>query len=54
MKIDFSKVIFTNKSQVTFDEPEKRWILSSSDVPVDKRRQQGDGSVIWAEIVDLY
>ena len=55
MKIDFSKVIFMDESQVTFDGPNgwaKRWILSNSDVPVAKRIQQGGNSVIWAGIVD--
>ena len=49
MKIDFSRVIFIDESQVTFDEPYelvKGWILSNSDMPVSKRGQQGGGSVM--------
>ena len=49
MKIDFSKVIFMNKSQVTFHGPDKwvkGWILSNSDMSVVKRRLQGDNSMI--------
>lgn len=56
MKIDFSTVIFTDKSQETFDRPDvwpKGWILSDSDMPVAKRRQEGVSSVmIWVEIID--
>ena len=56
MKIDFSKVVFTDESQVTFDGADgwaKGRILSNSDVPVVKKRQQRGGSVmIWDGIVD--
>ena len=55
MKIDFLKVIFMDES-LTFDGPDwlTKWlILSSSDMPVVKRRQQKDSSMmIWAGIVD--
>ena len=44
------------ESWVTFDRPDgwaKEWILSNSDVTVDKRRQQEGGSVvIWTGIVN--
>ena len=49
MKIDFLKVIFRSKSQVTFDGPDewvKRWILSNSDV---KKSKVGDQSRGWLE-----
>ena len=49
MKIDVSKVVLTNESQSTFDGPDglvNGWILSNSDVPVTKRRQQGGSCVI--------
>ena len=55
MKIYFSKVIFSEESQATFDGPDewiKEWILSYSDVSVVKRRRQGGSStMIWARIV---
>ena len=49
MKINFSKVIFRNKSQVTFDELDRRvkgWILSTSNVFVAKRQQEGGSRMI--------
>ena len=56
MKIDFSIVIFTAESWMTFEGTDgwgKVWILSNSDVPVAKRRQQRGGSVmIWIGIVN--
>ena len=56
MKINFSKVIFSDESRMTFDRPDgcaKGWILLNSEVLVAKRRQLGGGSVmIWAGIVD--
>lgn len=56
MKIDFSTVIFTDKSQEIFDGPDewaKGWILSDKDMSVAKRRQQGVSCLmIWVEIVD--
>lgn len=52
MKIDCSKVIFTDESRVTFDGPD-RWILSNLDMSVAKRRQQrGSSFIIQAGIVD--
>ena len=55
MKIDFSKVIFTDKSRVTFDGPNgwsKGWILQDITAPITKRRQQDRGRImIWAGIV---
>ena len=54
--MDFSKVFFTDKSQVTFDESDgwaKGWILFNSYMLVAKRRQQGGRSmIIWVGIVD--
>ena len=44
MKIDFLKVIFTDESLETFDDPDG-WI-SKWFVRVVKRKQQGGGSVI--------
>ena len=56
MKIYFSKLIFPGASHVTFDWPDgwpKAFILSYSKIPVVKRRQQGDSSLMtWAGIVD--
>ena len=56
IKIDFSKVIFMDKSRVTFDGHDgwaKGWVLFNSDVLVVKIRQQEDGNVmIWVWIVD--
>ena len=56
MKIDFSKVIFTDESQVTFDRPDgwaKGWNFSNADVPLAKKKQQGGCSVItWVGIVN--
>ena len=55
MKINFSKVIFTEKSRLTFEKTDgmtKRWIPSQSDMPVAQRRQQGDGcGMMWFGIV---
>ena len=49
-------MIFLDESQVMCDEPDgwaKGWILSNSDMPVAKRSQQGDSSLItWAGIVN--
>ena len=56
MKIDFSKVIFTDKSRMTFDGSDwwaKGRILSNSDMSVAKRRQQrGDSAMILPRIVN--
>ena len=41
MKVDFSKLIFTDESQMIFDSPdgwENRWILSNSHVPVSLKK----------------
>ena len=54
MKIDFSKVVFIDEFQVTFEGSDgwvNRWILSNSNAPVAKIRQQGGNSVmIWTGI----
>ena len=50
MKIDFSKVIFMDKSH---DIWWAWWTLSNSDMPATKRKQQGSSSMmIWAGIVN--
>ena len=55
IKIDFSKVIFTDESRWTLDGPggwSKGWILDDRTAPITKRRQQdGGGIVIWTGIV---
>ena len=54
MIIDLLKVIYAENSRMTFDGHDgsaKRWILSSSEVHVAKRRQQGYRRAIWAGIV---
>lgn len=46
--LDGSKIIFTDESPVTYDEPgglTKRWILSNSKAPLNKRWQKGGGNV---------
>ena len=56
MKTDFSWVIFTDETWLTFDWPgkwAKDWVLTSLGVFVAKIMQQGGGSVIiWAELAN--
>ena len=55
MKIDFSRVIFTDESRVTFNRPDKRAkgsILSNLDMSVAKRKQGNSSVVICAVVVD--
>jgi len=55
MKVDFSKVIFTDECRATLDGPDgwaRGWIIDGEPVPVRLRRQQGGGGVMfWAGIV---
>jgi len=55
MKLDFSKVIFTDACRTTLDGPDgwsKGWVCNDSSIPSRLRRQQGGGGVMfWAAIV---
>ena len=55
MKLDFSKVIFTDECRATLDGPDgwsKGWICNDESIPSRLRRQQGGGGVMfWAAIV---
>ena len=55
MKIDFSRVIFTDECRATLDGPDgwaRGWITQGQSAPVQLRRQQGGGGVMfWAAIV---
>ena len=51
MKVDFSKVIFTDECCATLDWPDS-WIIEGESIPVRLRRQQGArGVMFWARIV---
>ena len=55
MKLDFSKVIFTDECRATLNGPDgwsKGWIFNDEFIPSRLRRQQGGGGVMfWAAIV---
>ena len=55
MKLDFSKVIFTDECRATLDGPDgwaSGWIRDGHSAPTRKRRQQGGGGVMfWAAII---
>ena len=55
MKLDFSKVIFTDECRATLDGPDgwsSGWIRNGHSAPTRKRRQQGGGGVMfWAAII---
>jgi len=56
IKIDFSKVIFTDESRMTLDGPDgwsRGWVSHGNTTPTRLRRQQGGGGImIWAGIVN--
>ena len=56
MKLDFSKVIFTDECRATLDGPDgwaSGWVRDGHSAPTRKRRQQGGGGVMfWAGIVN--
>ena len=55
MKMDISKVIFTDECRATLDGPDgwaSGWIRDGYSTPYSKRRHQGSGGVMfWAAIV---
>lgn len=55
MKVDFSKVLFTDEVRVTLDGPDgwsKGWVLNVRTRHMRLRRQQGGGgTMVWAGII---
>ena len=54
MKVDFSKVLFTDESRATLDGSDawsKCWVVNGRDCQQPLRCQQGGGITIWAGIV---
>ena len=55
LKLDFSRVIFTDECRATLDGPDgwrRGWVMDANSVPYVMRRQQGGGGVMfWAAIV---
>ena len=55
MKLDFSKVIFTDEMRATLDGPDGwrwGWVLEGeTPTGVIRRQQRGGGIMIWAAIV---
>ena len=56
LKMDFSKVLWTDEMRVTLDGPDgwaRGWITKGHNAPVRLRRQQGGGGVmVWAGIIN--
>ena len=55
MKVDFSKVIFTDECRATLDGLDdwaRGWIIQGQSIPTRLRQQQGGGGVMfWATVV---